>query len=107
MARRLSQGEFFNVDYGISSAIIGTGNTIIATTQCAYHGMAVVALSNTCTITVYDNKSTGLGNVIDKFTLFNTSTSRDRNIPIVARNGIVIVATGSGFSGTAFYGPKG
>ncbi len=99
----------FDVDYGLASASITAGLNIVATTEAAYHGIAIVAgTTANAKIIVYDNASATSGNIVDTF-LVGAGDNKwiDRYIPVKARNGLVVSATGVGVEGTVFFGPKG
>jgi len=98
----------YDVAYGLSSARITAGDTIVSTVQANYHGISVIGVAtDQVTITIYDNASTATGNIVD---IFQVDTQKsvwiDRYIPIVAKNGIVVSMSGTG-QGAVFYGPKG
>ncbi len=99
----------FDVEYGLSSAVITAGLNIITTTEAAYHGIAIIATATTeAKIFVYDNASATSGNIVDMF-IVDAGRNKwiDRYIPVKAKKGLVIGATGAGVVGTVFYGPKG
>lgn len=98
----------FDIPYGLASAAFTTGKTVVATTQAAYHGVAMTAGTTNCSIVIYDNASDTSGNVVDIIGVTATGNAWiDRYIPVIAKNGLTIKATGSGLDGTVFYGPKG
>jgi hypothetical protein len=101
-------GDDFNVSYGVASAAITAGNSTISTTEAAYHGIVLVAGSTaTALATIYDSVAAG-GNILDIVLLAsNVGTSRDRQFPTMAKLGIFVTITGTGASGSIFYGPKG
>lgn len=101
--------RFFDVSYGLASADITTGLTIIATTAGYYHGASVVAGDTAkAVIKIYDNASATSGNRLD---LFKVATGGDvwidKYIPVIAKSGIVVEATGTGMDGIIFWVPKG
>lgn len=104
-----NQADYFNVGYGIASAGFATNTSkAISTTAAAYHGFAIVAGATTPgTLTIYDSIG-GAANIIDIVSTGSGLSARtEKYIPIQARLGIYIVATGTGISGTVFYSPKG
>lgn len=110
MSRNKSyQGDDFNVSYGIATVSITTGNTAITTTQAAYYGITIVAGSTTAAdITVYDSVNTSTGRILDRIRISQQdSRLYERYNPLMAKNGIYLVATGTGLTGTIFIGPKG
>lgn len=108
MPRQQNQGDFFNVDYGLASAAVTTGNVAITTTEASYHGVQIVAgTTATAIITIYDSLGAG-GNILEKLEVrAKDPRLNERFRPVLARKGIYIVATGTGMSGTIFFGPKG
>ena len=98
----------FDVAYGLASANITSGLTIVATTGANYHGISIIGVATDfVTVTIYDNASTTSGNLIDLMQIdTNKSVWVDRYIPVVAKNGIVVDMSGTG-KGAIFYGPKG
>ena len=107
MAERVNR-EYFDVGYGIASIVVTAGNITISTTKVAYHGIAIVASASMATITIYDAIGVASGNVIDKIQVTsNSGTHIDRYIPVMAKYGMYLVASGPGLTGTLFYGPKG
>lgn len=100
--------NYFDVGYGIASASITAGNLAVSTTRVAYHGIAVLAGSGPATITIYDAIGTATGNIVDLvFVGATAGTHIDRYIPVMARYGMYLVASGTGLTGSIFYGPKG
>ena len=103
------QNRYYDMPYGLASAAVTTGFTIVATTGANYHGASIIAgdtIKATCTI--YDNASTTSGNIVDVFTVAAGQNAWiDRYIPVVSKNGLVLCLTGTGSSGAMFYGPKG
>jgi len=109
MRNQRDVGDAFNVSYGVATVAITTGNVSIATTQCAYHGISVVAgTTATADITIYDAISAATGKVLERLIVrARDSRLNERYTPIVAKYGMYIVATGTGLTGTLFFGPKG
>lgn len=104
------QPSYFNVKYGKSSiSLTGTASLVIATTQAAFHGMAIITTtSEACNVFVYDSTGSASGNIVGMITLAsNTGTQWDLNTPTMAKYGIVAVKTGTQSKATVFYGPKG
>ena len=101
--------DYFNVSYGLAATSLTTGNLAITTTEAAYYGITIVAgATTTASITVYDAVNTGTGKVLDRFNVrAQDSRLNERYNPVQARYGIYIVATGTGMTGTLFFGPKG
>ena len=101
--------DYFNVDYGLASAAVTTGNVAIATTEAAYHGIEIVAGDTaTAVIIIYDSMGGASGNILERVNVqAQDSKYLERKRPTMAKKGIYIVATGTGMSGTIFYGPKG
>ena len=99
----------FDVEYGIASAYLTVGTTVVATTAANYHGITVIAGSTTTArVVIYDNASTASGNRVDMFLVGADSNKWiDRYIPVKASKGLVVSITGTGAEGTVFYGPKG
>ena len=102
------QADYFNVDYGVASAALTTGNVAITTTEAAYHGIEIVAGSTTAALVIiYDSLAAG-GNILERISVrAQDSRLNERYRPTLAKKGIYIVATGTGMNGTIFYGPKG
>lgn len=109
MIKNREQGDFFNVDYGLASVAITATSIAIATTECAYHGVEIVAGDTTsAVVTVYDSAGGASGNILERVNVrAQDSRLNERYRPLMAKKGIYIVATGTGLSGTIFYGPKG
>jgi hypothetical protein len=103
------KADYFNVDYGLATAAITTGNVAIATTETAYHGIQVVAgTTATAIITIYDSAGGASGSIIEKLEVrAKDARLNERFRPVMARKGLFVVATGTGMSATLFYGPKG
>jgi hypothetical protein len=101
--------DFFNISYGLASVAITSGNNVIATTSAAYYGCAVVAgLTSTATVIVYDNAATASGAIIEHVKVGDADSAlNERYNPIMAKNGLFLVATGTGVQGSVFFGPKG
>jgi hypothetical protein len=100
--------EYFDVSYGIASVSITAGDLAISTTKVSYHGIAIVASASSATITIYDAIGTATGNIVDKILVTsNSGTHIDRYIPVMAKYGMYLVASGPGVTGTLFFGPKG
>lgn len=98
----------FDVEYGLASASLTAGKTIVTTTGADYHGITIVAGGALCTVTIYDNASATTGNIIDMFLIKTTSDVWiDRYIPVKAKLGLTIDVSGAGAKGALFYGPKG
>lgn len=108
MERQPSQRDF-SVPYGLASvSVVTTVAAVIATTQANYHGLAVIAGSTKCTVTIYDNASTITGRIVD---LVQVAASGnvwiDRYIPIIAKSGMCAICVGTGATVVVFFGPKG
>ena len=103
------RADYFNVDYGLATVAITTGNVAIATTEAAYHGIQIVAgTTASATVTIYDSAGGASGSILEKLIVrAGDPRLNERYRPIMARKGIFVVATGTGMSGTVFYGPKG
>jgi len=103
------QSGRFDVTYGLSSAKLTVGTTIVATTGGNYHGISVIAgTSAKATIIIYDNASTTAGNILDIFTVTQDKNAWiDRYIPVKAKNGITVSITGTGANGAIWFSPKG
>lgn len=102
--------RYFDSAYGIAStAIAVTGNTIVSTSQAYYHGIAAVPAAANYTVTIYDNISTAAGSILDVILVGSAGTGvRLMNyIPVVAKNGITVVVTGTAGAASVFYNPKG
>lgn len=103
-----SGAEYYDINYGLASASITAGLNVVATTQCSYHGITIIASATRTVVYVYDNASATSGNLIDLIVIATTAgLIADKFIPIYAKKGIVIGITGTGAIGTVFYGPKG
>jgi len=103
------QNRYFDISYGLASVAITTGVTIVTTTGANYHGFALISgATATATIKVYDHISTTSGNYLDLYSIAQTQAKdREKYIPVVAKDGIVVSLTGTGSEGAIFYGPKG
>ena len=101
--------KYFDVGYGIASAAITNGTTIVSTTASIYHGFVVVASSAGGLFKVYDSTGTTSGNLIDAVLFAATVSTQNRNFqPVQARKGLVVsVVTGTGIQGSIFFVPKG
>lgn len=101
--------DYYNVSYGLASAAVTNASVAITTTQAAYYGISVVAgATTTASITVYDAVNTGTGKVLERLNVrAQDSRLNERYSPIMAKYGIYLVATGSGMTGSIFFGPKG
>lgn len=108
-SRKVYQSGMFDVPYGLASADITTGLTIIATTAGYYHGASVIAGGTAkATIKIYDNASTTSGNKLDMFVVkTDGDVWIDKYIPVTAKNGMTVEATGTGMDGVIFFVPKG
>lgn len=102
------QADYFNVSYGVASAAITTGSVAITTTEAAFYGMDIAAGATAkAVVLVYDSLGAG-GNILANITVgSDDSKPIDRRNPIMAKIGIYVVATGTGMTGSLFYGPKG
>jgi hypothetical protein len=108
MVRPRENTDHFDAEYGLASASLTTGKTVVATTQASYHGISIVASATKATIWIYDHASDTSGNLVDLIHVeTNKSAWIDRYIPVQARNGLTVKATGAGLEGAVFYGPKG
>ncbi len=109
MGRDNIQADQFNVSYGLAGAAVTTGAVAVATTEAAYYGISIVAGSlKPAIITIYDNSSAASGNIIERINVqAQDSRLNERYNPVMAKNGIYLVATGTDLTGTIFYGPKG
>lgn len=104
------QPGYFNVKYGKASiSITGTTAVIIATTQAAFHGMAILTTTGeACTVFVYDSTGSASGNIVGMISLAqNTGTQWDLNTPTMGKIGLVAIKTGTSSKVSIFYGPKG
>jgi len=103
------QSGMFDVPYGVASADITTGLTVVATTGGNYHGCSLIAGATAkATIYIYDNASTTSGNKLDMFVVkTGGDVWIDRFIPVIAKNGISVSLTGVGSEGVVFFSPKG
>ena len=101
--------EYFDVQYGLASAQLTTGKTIVTTTQAVYHGISVVAGTTArADVTIYDSISDSSGNVVDVFIVKSSGNVWiDRYIPVHAKKGLVVSITGVDAKGTIWFGPKG
>lgn len=99
----------FDVPYGLASASITTGKTVVATTGGSYHGCSLLpGATAQATVFIYDNASDTSGNILDIIVVTQGKDAWiDRYIPVIAKNGITVKATGAGMQGAVFYGPKG
>lgn len=99
----------FDVPYGLASAAITTGLTVVATTGGSYHGCSLVAGSTAqASVYIYDNASATTGNIIDIIVVTQGKDAWiDRYIPVMAKNGLTVKATGEGLDGAIFFAPKG
>ena len=109
MVRRSNDPSDFNVGYGLASAVISVTSIAIATTEAAYHGISVIAgATSTAKVTIYDSAGGASGNIVDIVQVDSAKSAWiDRFIPVQARRGLYMVATGTGIQGAVFYGPKG
>lgn len=107
--QRSYQGGMFDVPYGLASVNITTGVTVVATTGGYYHGASVVAGATAkATVKIYDNASTTSGNKVDMFVVATDGDVWiDKYIPVIAKSGLVVEATGTGMDGVIFFVPKG
>lgn len=105
----MARDRAFDVSYGLASASLTAGDTIVSTVGANYHGAAIIAGTTArATIIVYDSISATTGNIVDMFVVEgNDSIWIDRTIPVVAKVGLVIAIAGVGAKGAVFYGPKG
>lgn len=108
MVNNKGNQKYFDTPYGLASAALTDGKTIIATTGAGYHGMSIVAgATSTGKVFVYDSISASTGSVIDLVLVATGAGSWiDRYIPVQAKNGLVVSATGT-IDGAIFYSPKG
>ena len=109
MARNNERADYFNVDYGLPTVAVTVGSVAIATTEAAYHGIEIVAGDTSkAVVTIYDSAGGASGRIIERINVqAQDSRLRERIRPVMARRGIYIVITGTGASGSVFYGPKG
>ena len=106
---RDNNASFFNVSHGLASVAVTTGAVAIATTEAIYHGITIVAGDTaSAVVTIYDSVGGASGNIIERVNV-RAQDSRliERFNPVMAKKGLYIVATGTGLSGSVFYGPKG
>ena len=108
MPQESMQGQF-DVPYGLASAKLTAGLTVVTTTAAAYHGISIVAGGTaSAKIFVFDNPSATTGNIIDAILVKTADTVWiDRYIPVWAKTGLTIGITGVDAEGAVFYGPKG
>ena len=104
-SRQGGDPSHFDIPYGIPSARLTVGTTIITTTGADYHGLVAIVSSAPITATIYNN-TTASGVVIDILTV-TASTRLLSDVVVRARIGITIVLTGTNGVGTVFYTPKG
>lgn len=108
MARDKERTGLFDVEYGLASASITAGMTIITTTSADYHGVSIVASAASCIVTIYDNASATTGNIVDIMKVgAEGDVWIDRYIPVKAKRGLTVDVNGAGAKGAVFYGPKG
>ncbi|KKM95747.1 hypothetical protein LCGC14_1185040 [marine sediment metagenome] len=103
--------EYFDVPFGIASAIMTTGLNTIATTESYYYGVSVKASAADCQVTVYDSAGATSGNLLD-LVFVDTSIDglgkrSDLRNPVKAKLGITVDVTEDGATGVVFYAPKG
>lgn len=109
MGKDRQDPSYFDVGYGLASAPITNGVTIVATTAAIYHGFTVVASSAGGLYKVWDSTGTTTGNLVD-IILFGATVSTANSLiqPVQARKGLVIqVITGTGIQGSIYFVPKG
>ena len=101
--------DYFDVDYGLATVAITTGNVAVATTGAIYHGIQIVAgTTATAIVTIYDSAGGASGSILEKLEVrAKDARLNERYRPVMARKGIYVVATGTGMSGTIFFMPKG
>ena len=105
---RSDRPDYFNLSYGIASAQISATSFAVATTQAAFIGMQIISATSPATVTVYDNTGTATGPILALMSIAVTSsTGSEKFLPIIAKKGIYVVATGTGVQGSIFYGPRG
>ena len=99
----------FDVQYSIASLSLTTAATVVvASTGAYYHGLSILAGTAAVTVTIYDNSSTALGNIIDiRTTTAGAVVVVDKQNPVYAKAGLVALLSGSIPTGTIFYSPKG
>jgi len=103
------ENKYFDKSYGLPSVALTSSPVVVCTTGGYYHGIAFIAGSTSSSeIIIYDNASTASGEIIDTL-LVDTGKNVwiDRYIPVVAKNGIYVTITGTGFKGALYYSPKG
>ena len=96
--------SFFDVPYGISSALMTTGTSVIATTAADYYGYAIKT-TTVSTLTIY-NDTAGTGPIMDVISC-STSTKVLGLVAVRARVALAAILTGTGATATVFYTPKG
>lgn len=110
MARDNQRPEYSDVGYGISGlALTAAGKITVATTGGAYHGISYIcSTTNAVKIFVFDSPSNTTGNILDTILIQQGGDRQgERTIPVIAKYGITLGVTGTGGTGTVFYGPKG
>lgn len=108
MPKQNDRPGMFDIPYGLASAALTDGLTVVATTGAGYHGISIVAgATSTGKVIVYDNASATSGNIVDIIVTKTGGESWiDRYIPVQAKNGLTVSATGT-IDGAIFYSPKG
>ena len=96
--------SFFDVPYGVPSALLTTGTAIITTTAADYYGFAIKT-TTASTLTIY-NDTAGTGPIMDVITC-TTSTKVLGLVAVRARVALSAILTGTGATATVFYTPKG
>ena len=99
----------FDVPYGLASASLTAGKTIVATTGADYHGASIIAGTTArAEVIIYDSISASSGNIVDTFLVAtNSDVWIDRFIPVKGKLGLVVSVTGVDARGAIFYNPKG
>lgn len=105
MASKVEQRpSFFDVPYGVPSALLTTGTTVVTTTGADYHGFAIKT-TTASVLTIY-NDTAGTGAIMDVISC-STSTKVLGLIAVKARVALCAILTGTGSTATVFYTPKG
>lgn len=98
----------YDVAYGVSSTPIVSTSFSASTKPVAFHGILCLAGTSTVSVRVYDSVNTATGNIIGIYsTVAGALINDNRFSPVIAKNGIYVVATGTDLEGSIFFAPKG
>ena len=106
--RNQDRPSYYDVDYGVPSAIMTTDGVVaIVTGSANYHGITLIGGTTLAKAIIYDSANTAAGNVIDIVQAGITAMATSRDITVRADLGISVSLTGTAMECVIFYAPQG